>query len=398
MSLRIRRIETFEAFGALAPAWGELAQASGQTSPFLSHEWFRCCWRAVPPRRRPEVLVVEEAGGPVAFLPLMHWKTQVRTLPVRALGCLAVPDTLLTDLLLVGDPGRVIGALLDHLAARSDWDVLHMAKVPATSPALKTMEGLLPGRLPWRAGEKIVLSPYLTISGTWQAFYRGKTQRFRKTCRNVENRIQRAGEVTLEEHRHVDPDGPVLAEVLEVSRKSWKGPRGLAMATMDRMPSFFRELTQRASANGWLHLWILRLDGRAVATEYQLGADGRRHALRADFLPELADLSPGACLNARIIQSLFEPGGAREYDMGPGTNEYKLRWATGAREFPALEVYSPKVYGRLLHGIETRLVPLARRCRARFMPEASTGGAQPLTPEQEDHPRHERSLERAAEP
>lgn len=373
MSLRVRRVETLEAFNALAGAWLDVTRASGQASPFLSHDWFRCCWRAVQPRRRPEVVIVEESGGPVAFLPLMHWEKRVRRLPVRALGCLAVPDTLLTDMVLVGDPARVIDAVLDHLAARGDWDVWHILKVPATSPALKTLEGLLPGRFPWRAAGT-VLSPYVTISGTWEAFYRGKTQRFRKTCRNIENRVQRAGMVAVEEYRAVDPDAPLFAEVLEVSRKSWKGLRGLAMATMEGMPAFFRELTRRAGTNGWLHLWVFRLDGRAVATEYQLEADGRCHALRADFDPELGDLSPGACLNARIIQSLFERGGLYEYDMGPGTNEYKRRWASGAREFPTLEVYSPGTYGHLLHGIETRLVPLARRWRERFLPNPSSPG------------------------
>ncbi len=140
------------------------------------------------------------------------------------------------------------------------------------------------------------------------------------------------------------------------------------MATMQGMPRFFRELTRRASANGWLHLWILRLDGQAVATEYQIGANGRLHALRADFDAALADLSPGAFLNIRIIESLFGRRDVHEYDMGPVASEYKLRWAVGTHETLTFELYAPSAYGRLLHGMETRWVPLARRWRDRVMP------------------------------
>src|SRR5205823_3838432 len=102
-----------------------------------------------------------------------------------------------------------------------------------------------------------------------------------------------------------------------------------------------------------LHVWILRLDGRAVATEYQLVAEGRVSALRADFDPAFAELSPGAYLNHRIVQALFERGECHEYDMGPGDNEYKLRWATGQRDLASLRIFSPAPYGRALHVLDT---------------------------------------------
>ena len=365
MSLRVHRIESTEAFAALAPLWSEMVGAGGQTSPFLSHDWFACCWHALEPQRRPEVLVIEESGDPIALVPLVRWRHRLRGLPVRRLALFEWPDAPLLDLVTVGEAGRALEALCAHLAARRDWDTLDFAKLPTTSATVKALEEVLPGRLAWRRKDPL-FSPYLSIAGPWEAFYRGRTQRFRKTCRSLENRIGRAGAVAVEEHRAVDPDGPIFAEVLDVSRRSWKGPRGLAMATMPGMPQFFRELTLRASANGWLHLWLLRLDGRAVATEYQIGADGRRYALRADFDADLAELSPGACLNIRIVQALFEGGEVHEYAMGPVANDYKLRWATGTHESPTFQVYAPGAYGRLLHALETRLLPLAKRWRGRM--------------------------------
>jgi hypothetical protein len=154
--------------------------------------------------------------------------------------------------------------------------------------------------------------------------------------------------VAIEEHTHVDPEGSLFGELLDLSRRSWKGDRGVAIATMPNMQGFFAALTRRASELGWLSVWTLRLDGRLVAMEYQLRHDGRVNALRADFDPALREVSPGSALNFAVARALFERGGVHEYDMGPGLNEYKLRWATDSHDAGHLMVYRPTVYGRLL--------------------------------------------------
>ncbi len=362
--MKVRLVTSLREFDALAPIWREVTEEGGQTSPFLSHDWFACCWRTAGPNRHREVWLLEDAAGPGALIPLVRWKAKVRGLPVRIAGFLDSPDSPFVEFPVAGMLDEVIRTFLGSLRERRDWDALSLPKLPAQSRTLKALEAALPEHFPWRvAGREH--SPYLAISESWEEFFRNKTQRFRKTCRNIENRLPRGGTVTVEEHREVDPDGPVFAEVLEVSRQSWKGVRGVAMATMKGMPRFFHEFTRRASANGWLRLWILRLDGRAVATEYQIGANGCLHALRADFDSALAELSPGAYLNLRIIRSLFEQPGVQEYNMGPGANPYKLRWATGVHETVDLQAYAPSRYGRLLRTVETRLVPFARRWRER---------------------------------
>ena len=361
--MKTRRITDRAEFDALAPVWAAVAAESGQTSPFHSHDWFASCWSVAIPDRQPEVLVVEDAGGPVGLVPLVRWKGDLHGAPARFVGLLHAPDTPFVDWLSIGSPELIIEAVMKDLARREDWDVLALSGLPATSITVKALEAWLPGRFRWQH-TGVLRSPSLVVSGTWEEFWAGKSQRFKKTIRNVANRLAKAGTVVVEEHRDVKPDGPVFAELLDVSRRSWKAPRQVAIATMPRMPEFFGELTVRAVAHGWLRLWVLRLDGRAVATEYQLEDDGRVHALRAEFddsLPE--ELSPGAHLNAEIARTLFARPGVHEYDMGPGENEYKSRWTTDAHETVGLRVYRPGTYGAALYALEARAVPAIRRLR-----------------------------------
>jgi len=361
--MKIRHVSDLAEFETLGPAWSALAGESGQTSPFHSHDWFLCCWRAAGPDHRPEILVVEDAVGPVGLVPLVHWKGDVHGVPARFVGLLSAPDTPFVDWLAVGPPEPVLEAVMKDLARREDWDVLTLAGLPATSATLKALESWLPGRFRWhQAG--MLRSPYLVVSGAWEEFWAAKSQRFKKTIRNVANRLAKTGTVTIEEHRDVRPDGAFFADLLDVSRRSWKAPRQVAIATMPRMPEFFADLTRLASARGCLRLWILRLDGRAVATEYQLEDGGRVHALRSEFdgsLPE--ELSPGTHLNAEIIRALFGCTGVHEYDMGPGENGYKARWSSDAHETVTLRIYRPGTYGAALYALEARAVPALKRLR-----------------------------------
>ena len=363
--MRVRRIETRDDFEALAPVWRSVATESGQASPFLSHEWFGCCWRATGPGRRPEVLLVEDSAGAVAIVPLVRWSARLHGLPARFLGMLNAPDTAFADWLIVGRSEPVIEAVLADLARRRDWDVLALYALPATSLTLKVLHAWLPGHYRWQPVTPL-RSPYLNTAGTWDEFWSGTSQRFKKTVRNVRNRLAKAGTVSVEEHRAVSPDSSVFADLLAVSGRSWKAQRKLAIATMPGMPGFFRDLTAHASARGWLRLWIMRLDGRPVASEYQLEADGRVHALRADIDASLPDdLSPGTHLTAEIVRALFARESVYEYDMGLGDNDYKARWASDAHELGRLRVFRPGAYGTLLHTVETRVRDAFHRLRGK---------------------------------
>ena len=364
MSLVVRRVTTRDGFAALEPIWAELAAQTDRGSPFASHDWFACCWEAVAAGERPEVLVFEEAGNAVAVVPVRVQCARVRGLPIRLLTLLDSADTPFVDVLAAGAFPPVARALLDHLDRRADWDIVRLQRLPAASPTVKVMEAELEGHWQWRRRGTLD-SPYLAIAGTWEAFYGAKSQRFKKTVRNIQNRLERLGSISIEEHRAVAPGSGLFNDLIDLTSRSWKADRGIAIATMPRMRQFFDELTRRASARGWLSVWFLRLDGRPIAMEYQLRAQGVVHALRSDFDMTYAAASPGSALNFAIARGLFAEGGVREYDMGPGLNEYKMRWATGCHETVDLEIYRRTLYARLCYALETQIVPAARRIRDR---------------------------------
>jgi hypothetical protein len=351
MSLHIRRIDKARDFMALRPLWSKLACESGQVSPFLSHDWFWCCWHGVWPKYRPEILLVEEAGNPIAIIPLMHWRERLRGLPVRCIGFLEYVNTPMVDLVTVAEHSMVIEAFLDYLSDRADWDIAWLQKLPGASPTVKALEGILPKRLPWRHAGKL-FSPYIAIEGDWQSFMGSQMQLVKNTYSRVRDQLEDAGALALEEHRALDPWSPYLYEALQVIRYNHEKDSVVVGATVTRIAEFFRELTRRATRNGWLSLWTLRLDGRIIAIEYQLHMDGKVQTLWTDEDPAYREFSPSSILQLAVLQALFEHRCIHEYSSSPTVRDEQLWWASGHREMVHLKLYRPGLYSHLLQWLE----------------------------------------------
>lgn len=360
-SLTIRRVTSLREFDRLTEAWGEFTRETGQICPFLSHDWFACCWRTAGPHRRREVWVCEDAGRPVAFVPLVHSRVRVLGLPVRVVSFLGGGVTPLADIPAGGAADDIASALISELKSRRDWDLVSLAKVRATSMTAKALMAALPGELRWSAS-RTETAPCVTIAGTWDDFLRTRDGELVAAWREVEAAMAQRGHVTLEEHRQLDPDGPIFQDVVEVSRAAWRQAGRIATGAGEAESRFLRELTRRASANGWLRVWIVRIDGRPVATEYQLGVNGAVHAVRSDCDPSLRESALGTCLTMRIVHALFEHGDVHEYDLSAATTDAG-RLASQRHEGITLEIYAPTVIGRLLHHLDTRVTSIAPRWR-----------------------------------
>ena len=85
-----------------------------------------------------------------------------------------------------------------------------------------------------------------------------------------------------------------------------------------------------------------------------------RVARAFDVIPAI-DLRGGRVV--RLQQGDFGRETVYEYDMGPGDNEYKSRWAGTSHELARLRIFRPGAYGALLHTVEARVVETVRRLR-----------------------------------
>jgi hypothetical protein len=364
----------------LRDAWNGLLSRASLDSVFLRHEWFDAAWRWLQAAKHPPelmVLCVHDAESLLGICPLMRTRRVVRFVNVRSVELVTIPDTQLADIICSSDDmDDVCTAIVSYLDANRDsWDVLDMSKLRADSVShIKIIEALKARGFRVRCVHDGT-NPYVTLDGSWERYYSRRSRRLKKGNNLVSNKLHKNFASVQIKRFPEDYRSPCLATVLSeiqaISAASWKGTTGL---TLDQPGprAFITTMTELALRNRWLSIFLLYLDGRPVAMEYQLVSGGNVHALRADFRSDCSEYSPGTYLNQHSLKALFVCTHGR-YWMGPGRNAYKLRWAEQEQELVKLQAFSDSFRGRLIAAFELGLLPIFRSLRNRFAPLSSKG-------------------------
>jgi CelD/BcsL family acetyltransferase involved in cellulose biosynthesis len=132
-----------------------------------------------------------------------------------------------------------------------------------------------------------------------------------------------------------------LDALFELHRRRWGAEAAPGFAGQE---AFHRAFAEAAFARGWLRLRLLELGGQAVAANYSFRVGSREWSYQHGRDAELEHESVGLLILGHSIREAFAEG-AGEFRLGPGRQEYKLRFADGD------------------HGLET--VGLARSLRGR---------------------------------
>ena len=304
------------------------------------------------------------------MLPLVQQKVSTRGFVVRELSFLTVPDTQACDVV-VAEPDKAAAAAafaLELFRRRAEWDVMRLKFLSFDSVTACTFRVSMETM---GFATRAVNAPgntFIALDSTWEDYYATRSRRLKKANNLAANRLRKAGRVTIDWLAPGDDDNERVDSFLEqsirISAGSWKSHTGNSL-DMPAPQSFIRRLSALASQRGWLSIWILSLNDRPVAMEYQLVADGNVYALRSDFDAEFDEISPGTHLNRVLVQQLFGRGLHRYY-MGPGNNAYKLRWTDEAQPVQELIVYGSALAGRGLALWERTLKPMAIGLRDRL--------------------------------
>ena len=352
--MQVQCIDNDEAFLSLRHEWNALWRDSANPSYFSSHDWIRCCWQELRATRAMRILVVRHGSEPVVIAPWMRSRGSRNKLRVNLMTFIEHPESQVADLLCRATPESEQGfrALMRHLSRElsAEWDLLALDKIPKTSPIVHWFERtqLHSNRSPQKSSSQVLVIP---LGGSWDTYLSARSARFRKTLRNITNRIQRMGRVAVKCHRGDQLTAEAIGKLFSIADASWKLESGVAITSSKARKDFFEEVFRSGFTAEGIRIWILEVDGRAIASETQV-VDGRTvYALRSDYDEQFGDGSPGVYLQMEILKNLFG-GSYQEYNFGAGLNPYKARWTDQHAELMNFRLYNETLYGRLLQWID----------------------------------------------
>jgi CelD/BcsL family acetyltransferase involved in cellulose biosynthesis len=313
------------AIRAVEGDWRALAERGG--SPFDTPEWYEAVLRTRWGSERPVVVVVRDAAGALAgVLPLV--RTRRRGARVLRFAGDDLGDAF--GLLLAGTAPADDVAAAAAGALRGDgcpaWDAVALFGLEGDGwvPAFATALG---GAVMDRGD---LVRPRVEVpEGGWEAYLMSLKRTDRKEARRLRRRI---AEVEGSRWSRTGDPGRAAGDMqrmFELHDARWEGRGGSSLSSPERR-AILLDFATSSCARGWLRLWTLHVGRAAVACELAWRVGDRQTHYQGGFDEAYARLGVGIAAFAHAMDDAMASG-ATDIDLGQGTADYKLRFATGER-------------------------------------------------------------------
>jgi len=199
---------------------------------------------------------------------------------------------------------------------------------------------------------KINVCPTIDLTGqTWETYLAGlgseHRYNFRRKLKNLEKRFAVRFELASSEPQCRQ----ALETLVALHSLRWNQRGGSDAFFLPEHIAFHKELSSLALPKGWLRLFTLYLDDKAVASLYGFRYGRVFYFFQSGFDPAFSNYSTGLITMGLAIKSAIEEG-AQEYDLLHGAEQYKFHWAREARELGRIELYPPGPMGFVRHQLD----------------------------------------------
>jgi CelD/BcsL family acetyltransferase involved in cellulose biosynthesis len=307
-------VEPVHELEALREDWSALGERTGNL--FATWEWNSIWWQHLGAGRPLAAAACrDEAGALVGLLPMYLAAAAGPVRVIRVLG--HGQGDRLGPICLPADRPRVSAALRVALRAKPWTNAFILAE---NLPAEEGWKELLGAR---RLGREA--SPVIEI-GTrdWDAFLTERSAHLRRQSHYQERRLARNHAMRYRLITDEDELPAALDAMFELHGTRW-GSQGVTEFALAQ--GFHREFATRALERGWLRLWLLEVDGRAVAAWYGFRFANADWHYQSGRDPSWDRFSVGGILVRHTIRDCVESGIPR-YLFLRGGESYKTRFAT----------------------------------------------------------------------
>lgn len=236
---------------------------------------------------------------------------------------------------------------------------LTLAPMDTASDAYATLMGAL-RMVGWHAFEYFTFGNwYLPVQCGWSDYLKTRSGVLRSTLKRMDKKFGHAGG-----RLEIVSGGPELEQAIAAYRSvydaSWKQP--------EPFPDFMPGLIRSCADNGSLRLGLAWIDGKPVAAQLWIVADGRAAIYKLAYHEDYKAYSPGSLLTAMLMASALDSDQVREVDYLCGDDAYKSQWMSHRRERGGIVAYNPRTLAGLA-GLSRQVLgqwarSLKRRLRA----------------------------------
>ncbi len=306
-------------------AWSRLQRADAAlANPFFRPEFTQT---VAAVRDDVEVVIWEQAGEPVGFLPFERSSGRV---------------------------GRPVGSHINEFQgaiARADVSWSPREVVRAAGLRAWRFDHLVANQAAFGPFQYVVAdSPYLDLSNGFEHYRKSGTKSTSNRIADAQRQERKAardmGEVRIE----VNPvDGQPLAHMLEWKTDQCRRTQSLCNCGVDWVVDLFKRLLDHSTPDFSGMLICLYFGNRPAAIRFALRSGNVLHGIVSAYDRDLSKYSPGSILIVRTAQEASSLGITR-IDLGKGSEVHKNWYASGHEQVTEGVVHSRPLHAPLYRG------------------------------------------------
>jgi len=350
----IEIVREADKFKDLKDEWNNLLFKSKSPSIFLTWEWLFYWWKYFKDdNTRLYILLVrdENSSQILGIAPLCIQKDKRFGFKrIRFLGTEKVASDFLGFIINPNYESKIVTAILNYLyCQRNAWDLIEISDLEENS-GLK--------RLIYEnnnTGRKIVeidaqLCPYIPLPQNYSRLYESFNPDLQNILKRRLKKFQKNYEVSFSTHTDHSEIKNKIDELflLHNSRSNMKKrASGFESSFKGRdIQAFHREVASDFLSNGWLRLYSLNCNQKAVASLYAFKYIDSMSYYQSGFDDSYQNFSPGSILMEHCLQDAIKDG-LKEFHYLRGNEEYKLKWTKDAKKTKTILIINRTLNGNI---------------------------------------------------
>ena len=305
----------------LQAEWEDILNLSPEPLPFLHPLWQRVWLEEFQEGRELLLLAIREGERLIGVAPLLQDNGRL-----GLVGHYSICDYM--DFVVTpGLDKEFFVTLLDSFRHR-DWQELDLRGLRESSPTLSAVPALAQG-LGFQVSRDLeAVSPRVELPPTWSDYLASLPGKERHELRRKLRRLFQQGDVELRVLTSPQETGPGVDQFLRFMTESRHDKAQFMTAKMEQ---FFHHVVADLSEAGLVRLYMLELDGRAVASVLCFDLGGRLYMYNSGYDPTYSHLSVGLLCKVLCLRDAIEQG-RRCLDFLRGNEPYK--YDLGGRDQP----------------------------------------------------------------
>jgi hypothetical protein len=170
------------------------------------------------------------------------------------------------------------------------------------------------------------------LGGTFEEYWQNRSANLKHNLSRQRRRLAEQGStLELATYRAAENIGMCMREYGRLEGQGWKGQAGTAVAEDNAQGRFYREVLETFCAKGEGVVFLLRLDGKVIASDLCLARNGMLVVLKTAYDQTVERLSPALLMRQEIIQQLYAEKQVQVVEFYGPVMDWHTKWTDQIR-------------------------------------------------------------------